>query len=104
MKNEAIAKIEEGNTDAILDSKKEEIIPKEEQASKTPDEIFNDIVEKCNNFILIFLSKGSNRFISVLQKAGKNMECNLIQAYISMLVTYLVMDNKVCSQRQINTK
>lgn len=49
MKNEAIAKIEEGNTDAILDSKKEEIIPKEEQASKTPDEIFNDIVEKCNN-------------------------------------------------------
>jgi hypothetical protein len=94
MKNEAIAKIEEGNTDAILDSKKEEIIPKEEQASKTPDEIFNDIVEKCrfhgiNSFQIIML------FVSVLQKAGKNMECNLIQAYISMLVAYLVMDNKV---------
>lgn len=103
MKNEAIAKIEEGNTDAILDSKKEEIIPKEEQASKTPDEIFNDIVEKCNNFNF-FLALGSNRFISVLQKAGKNMECNLIQAYISMLVTYLVMDNKVCSQRLNSNK
>ncbi|XP_065346925.1 protein wings apart-like [Cloeon dipterum] len=76
MKNEAIAKIEEANTDTILDSKKEEIIPKEEQATKTPDEIFNDIVEK------------------LLQKAGRNMECNLIQAYISMLITYLVMDNK----------
>jgi hypothetical protein len=50
MKNEAIAKIEEGKTDAILDSKKEEIIPKDEQASKTPDEIFNDIVEKCTDF------------------------------------------------------
>jgi hypothetical protein len=50
MKNETIAKIEEGKTDAILDSKKEEIIPKEEQASKTPDEIFNDIVEKCTDF------------------------------------------------------
>jgi hypothetical protein len=27
------------------------------------------------------------------------MECNLIQAYISMLVTYLVMDNKASYQR-----
>ncbi|KAF4532388.1 hypothetical protein B566_EDAN004469 [Ephemera danica] len=76
IKNEVIAKIEEGHTDAILDSKKEEIIPKEEQATKTPDEIFNDIVEK------------------LLQKAGKNMECNLIQAYIAMLFGYVIMDNK----------
>jgi hypothetical protein len=54
IKNEVIAKIEEGHTDAILDSKKEEIIPKEEQATKTPDEIFNDIVEKCKNFLPLF--------------------------------------------------
>jgi len=33
--------------------------------------------------------------ISVVQKAGQNMEHTLIAAYVAMLIGYLIIDNEV---------
>lgn len=41
-------------------------------------------------------------FSAVLQKAGRHMEHTLIAAYVVLLLGYLIMDNKVYSDYDIN--
>ena len=37
--------------------------------------------------------------ILVLQKAGRHMEDTLIASYITLIIGYLILDDKVCSTK-----
>ncbi|XP_063228119.1 LOW QUALITY PROTEIN: protein wings apart-like [Bacillus rossius redtenbacheri] len=74
---EEMAREEEVKTDAILDGKKD--VEEEESETTVPksqEEFIEETVAK------------------LLQKAGRNMEHTLIGAYVSLLLGYLIMENK----------
>ncbi|KAL7299425.1 hypothetical protein TKK_0007668 [Trichogramma kaykai] len=73
---EELARLEEKNTDAILDGKKEpDQSTPQSSASKSREDIIEETVAQ------------------LLQKAGRHMEHTLIAAYVALLLGYLIMDN-----------
>ena len=82
-------------SDAILDEVKDD---KSKKDQKTEQENIDETVAKCKwNNAHYSLINDDNYLItfSVLQKAGRHMEDTLIAAYVTLIIGYLIKDEKV---------
>jgi hypothetical protein len=87
--------------DGVKDEEEEEAkkAAQEEERKKTEQEVIDETVAKCkysllelpfSRHLLIF-----SHFFPVLQKAGRHMEDTLIASYITLIMGYLILNNKV---------
>ena len=83
--------------DAILDNVKgPEDTDDKQKDQKTEQEAIDETVAKCKwHYLKMFFVKKLTFLISVLQKAGRHMEDTLIASYVTLIIGYLIKDNKV---------
>ena len=84
--------------DAILDNVKgPEDTDDKQKDQKTEQEAIDETVAKCKGQFqsIVCISKLFDFFLLVLQKAGRHMEDTLIASYVTLIIGYLIKDNKV---------
>ena len=84
--------------DAILDNVKgPEDTDDKQKDQKTEQEAIDETVAKCKGQFqsIVPISKLFDFFLLVLQKAGRHMEDTLIASYVTLIIGYLIKDNKV---------